>query len=161
MRVDGVALVVEGDDADTDVMYPGAYLNVEDPEQMAQCLFEGFDPTLRERLVGHAWPNCLNVPFCLPATSADDRLPGLSRRRSRVRVPSLPLLFKPFPGLRGPERLLGPTLRSEFVRFDESSEGSGEAVADLFAAAGGLELMDVEIPSAIPGDLRLGVSDFA
>ncbi len=51
MRVDGVALVVEGDNIDTDVMYPGVYLNVEDPEQMAQYLFEGFDPTLRDRLV--------------------------------------------------------------------------------------------------------------
>ena len=51
MRVEGVALVVPGDDVDTDVMYPGAYLNIEDPEQMAQHLFEGFDPTLRERLV--------------------------------------------------------------------------------------------------------------
>jgi 3-isopropylmalate/(R)-2-methylmalate dehydratase small subunit len=51
MRVEGVALVVEGDNVDTDVMYPGAYLNVEDPDQMAQYLFEGFDPTLRERLV--------------------------------------------------------------------------------------------------------------
>ena len=51
MRTEGVALVVPGDDVDTDVMYPGAYLNVEDPEQMAQYLFEGFDPTLRERLV--------------------------------------------------------------------------------------------------------------
>jgi 3-isopropylmalate/(R)-2-methylmalate dehydratase small subunit len=51
MRVEGVALVVEGDNVDTDAMYPGAYLNVEDPEQMAQYLFEGFDPTLRTRLV--------------------------------------------------------------------------------------------------------------
>ncbi len=51
MKVEGVALVVPGDNIDTDVMYPGAYLNVEDPEQMAQYLFEGFDPTLRERLV--------------------------------------------------------------------------------------------------------------
>ena len=50
-RVEGVALVVPGDNVDTDVMYPGAYLNVEDPELMAQYLFEGFDPTLRERLV--------------------------------------------------------------------------------------------------------------
>ena len=32
-------------------MYPGAYLNVEDPAQMAQYLFEGFDPSLRERVV--------------------------------------------------------------------------------------------------------------
>lgn len=52
MRVEGAAIVVQGDNIDTDVMYPGAYLNVEDPEQMAQYLFEGFDPTLRARLVG-------------------------------------------------------------------------------------------------------------
>jgi 3-isopropylmalate/(R)-2-methylmalate dehydratase small subunit len=51
VKVEGVALIVPGDDIDTDLMYPGAYLNVEDPEQMAQYLFEGFDPTLRERLV--------------------------------------------------------------------------------------------------------------
>jgi len=50
-RVEGIALVVPGDDVDTDVMYPGAYLNVEDPAQMAQYLFEGFDPSLRERVV--------------------------------------------------------------------------------------------------------------
>ena len=50
MRVEGVALVVEGDNIDTDVMYPGVYLNVEDPAEMAQYLFEGFDPELRERL---------------------------------------------------------------------------------------------------------------
>lgn len=51
MKVEGIALVIHGDNVDTDVMYPGAYLNVEDPDQMAQHLFEGFDPTLRERLV--------------------------------------------------------------------------------------------------------------
>ena len=50
MKVEGVALIVEGDNVDTDVMYPGAYLNVEDPAEMAQYLFEGFDPGLRERL---------------------------------------------------------------------------------------------------------------
>ncbi|HEX6724718.1 MAG TPA: 3-isopropylmalate dehydratase small subunit [Gaiella sp.] len=50
-RVEGVALVVPGDDVDTDVMYPGAYLNIEDPAQMAQYLFEGFDPSLRGRVV--------------------------------------------------------------------------------------------------------------
>ena len=51
MKVEGIALVVEGDNVDTDVMYPGAYLNVEDPDQMAQYLFDGFDPSLRDRLV--------------------------------------------------------------------------------------------------------------
>ena len=54
MRVEGVALLVGGDNVDTDVMYPGAYLNVEDPDEMAQYLFEGFDPTLRGRLVEHS-----------------------------------------------------------------------------------------------------------
>ena len=50
MRVEGVALRVEGDNVDTDVMYPGAYLNVEDPEQMKPYLFEGYDPSLRDEL---------------------------------------------------------------------------------------------------------------
>src|SRR5262249_4114792 len=39
-----------GDDVDTDVMYPGAYLNIEDPEQMKAYLFEGYDPSLRSQL---------------------------------------------------------------------------------------------------------------
>jgi len=51
MTVEGIALRVNGDDVDTDVMYPGAYLNIEEPAEMAPHLFEGFDPTLRERLV--------------------------------------------------------------------------------------------------------------
>ena len=50
MTVEGIALVVPGDNVDTDVMYPGAFLNIEDPEAMAPHLFEGFDPSLRERL---------------------------------------------------------------------------------------------------------------
>ncbi len=51
MRIEGVALRVRGDDIDTDVMYPGQYLNIEDPAQMAPHLFAGYDGTLRERLV--------------------------------------------------------------------------------------------------------------
>ena len=50
MRIEGRALRVEGDDIDTDVMYPGAFLNIEDPAEMAPHLFEGFDPSLRARL---------------------------------------------------------------------------------------------------------------
>jgi 3-isopropylmalate/(R)-2-methylmalate dehydratase small subunit len=50
MIVEGAAVVIPGDDVDTDVMYPGAYLNVDDPEQMKQYLFEGYDPSLRDRL---------------------------------------------------------------------------------------------------------------
>ena len=51
MTIQGVALRVHGDDVDTDVMYPGQYLNIEDPAEMARHLFEGFDASLRERLV--------------------------------------------------------------------------------------------------------------
>lgn len=50
MSVTGTALVVQGDDIDTDVMYPGSFLNIDDPARMAEHLFEGFDPGLRERL---------------------------------------------------------------------------------------------------------------
>ncbi len=50
MIVEGTAVLVPGDDLDTDVMYPGAFLNVEDPVEMAPHLFEGYDPALRERL---------------------------------------------------------------------------------------------------------------
>jgi 3-isopropylmalate/(R)-2-methylmalate dehydratase small subunit len=50
--VEGKAVVIPEDDVDTDVMYPGAQLNIEDPEQMKQYLFEGYDPSLREQLGG-------------------------------------------------------------------------------------------------------------
>jgi 3-isopropylmalate/(R)-2-methylmalate dehydratase small subunit len=48
--IEGRAVVIDGDNVDTDVMYPGQYLNIEDPEQMKPYLFEGFDPTLRDQL---------------------------------------------------------------------------------------------------------------
>jgi 3-isopropylmalate/(R)-2-methylmalate dehydratase small subunit len=48
--VEGRAVVIQGDDVDTDVMYPGAYLNIDDPEKMKPYLFEGFDPSLRDQL---------------------------------------------------------------------------------------------------------------
>jgi 3-isopropylmalate/(R)-2-methylmalate dehydratase small subunit len=50
MIVEGVAVVIPGDDVDTDVMYPGAYLNIEDPAQMKNHLFDGYDPSLRDLL---------------------------------------------------------------------------------------------------------------
>lgn len=52
MIITGRAVVIDGDNIDTDVMYPGQYLNIEDPEQMKPYLFEGYDPALREQL-GH------------------------------------------------------------------------------------------------------------
>jgi 3-isopropylmalate/(R)-2-methylmalate dehydratase small subunit len=48
----GRAVLIPEDDLDTDVMYPGKYLNIDDPEQMKPYLFEGYDPSLREKLEG-------------------------------------------------------------------------------------------------------------
>lgn len=50
MIVEGRAVLIPGDDVDTDVMYPGAYLNIDDPDKMKPYLFEGFDPSLRDQL---------------------------------------------------------------------------------------------------------------
>jgi 3-isopropylmalate/(R)-2-methylmalate dehydratase small subunit len=48
--LEGRAVVIPGDDVDTDVMYPGRYLNIDDPEQMKPYLFESYDPSLRDQL---------------------------------------------------------------------------------------------------------------
>ena len=50
MIVEGRAVVIPGANVDTDVMYPGEYLNIDDPELMKPYLFEGFDPSLRDQL---------------------------------------------------------------------------------------------------------------
>jgi 3-isopropylmalate/(R)-2-methylmalate dehydratase small subunit len=48
--IEGRAVVIAGDDIDTDVMYPGQFLNIDDPEKMKPYLFDGFDPALRDQL---------------------------------------------------------------------------------------------------------------
>ena len=52
MIVSGKAVVVPGTNIDTDVLYPGIYLNIDDPDLMKPYLFEGLDPSLRDQLVG-------------------------------------------------------------------------------------------------------------
>jgi 3-isopropylmalate/(R)-2-methylmalate dehydratase small subunit len=52
MTVEGRAIVIREDNVDTDVLYPGAFLNITDVSQMTQYLFEGLDPSLREQLGG-------------------------------------------------------------------------------------------------------------
>jgi 3-isopropylmalate/(R)-2-methylmalate dehydratase small subunit len=52
MRLEGRAVVIRQDDVDTDVLYPGEYLNVTDVDKMTAYLFEGLDPTLRDQLGG-------------------------------------------------------------------------------------------------------------
>ncbi len=50
MIFEGKAVVIDRDNVDTDTLYPGAYLNIDDPEEMKQYLFEGLDPSLRDQL---------------------------------------------------------------------------------------------------------------
>lgn len=52
MIVSGKAVVVPGTNIDTDVLYPGKYLNIDDPDLMKPYLFEGLDPALRDQLDG-------------------------------------------------------------------------------------------------------------
>lgn len=46
----GRAVVIPQDNVDTDVLYPGPYLSVVDPQRMKHYLFEGLDPELRQHL---------------------------------------------------------------------------------------------------------------
>lgn len=52
MIIEGRAVVIAKDDVDTDVLYPGQYLNVLDVTEMTKYLFEGLDPSLRDELTG-------------------------------------------------------------------------------------------------------------
>ena len=52
MTLEGTAVVIEQDDVDTDVMYPGQFIGILDDDEMATHLFEGLDPSLRDQLVG-------------------------------------------------------------------------------------------------------------
>ena len=52
MTIEARIVRIHGDDIDTDVLYPGPFLNIEDPASMADHLFEGLDPALRDRLGG-------------------------------------------------------------------------------------------------------------
>jgi 3-isopropylmalate/(R)-2-methylmalate dehydratase small subunit len=50
VRLAGRAVAIAADNVDTDVLYPGSFLNIEDPELMSPHLFEGLDPALRLKL---------------------------------------------------------------------------------------------------------------
>jgi len=50
MTITGRAVALKQDNVDTDVLYPGEFLNIEDPERMREHLFEGIDPGLRDQL---------------------------------------------------------------------------------------------------------------
>ncbi len=52
MKVEGAAVLIDLDNVDTDVMYPGRFLGILDDAEMATHLFEGLDSSLRDQLVG-------------------------------------------------------------------------------------------------------------
>lgn len=52
MTLSGRAVVIRLDDVNTDVLYPGRFLNITEVEAMKPHLFEGLDPALRDRLGG-------------------------------------------------------------------------------------------------------------
>ncbi len=53
MSLEGLAVVVDADNVDTDVLYPTRYCDIyDDPRDMRRHLFEGFDRSLRDKLVG-------------------------------------------------------------------------------------------------------------
>jgi 3-isopropylmalate/(R)-2-methylmalate dehydratase small subunit len=50
MKMTVKAIVIKEDNVDTDVLYPGKFLNILDPKKASEHLFEGLDPKLRELL---------------------------------------------------------------------------------------------------------------
>jgi 3-isopropylmalate/(R)-2-methylmalate dehydratase small subunit len=50
VKLVGHAVTIAQDNVDTDVLYPGSYLNIEDPDLMSPHLFEGLDPALRDAI---------------------------------------------------------------------------------------------------------------
>jgi 3-isopropylmalate/(R)-2-methylmalate dehydratase small subunit len=99
MIIEGKAVVIDKDNVDTDVLYPGTYLSIDDPEEMKPYLFEGLDPSLRDQLDGPtilvvgenfgAGSSREHVPHAMKASKNDllgrsDSLgPGEARRKGR------------------------------------------------------------------------------
>ena len=50
MKIEGKGVAVRGDNIDTDVLYPGSYLNIDDPLLMRPYLFEGLDRSIQDEL---------------------------------------------------------------------------------------------------------------
>ncbi len=50
MTIKAKAVIIDEDDVDTDVLYPGKFLSIIDPQQARAHLFEGLDPSLRDLL---------------------------------------------------------------------------------------------------------------
>jgi 3-isopropylmalate/(R)-2-methylmalate dehydratase small subunit len=78
--LEGKAVVIDRDNVDTDVLYPGTYLSIDDPEKMKPYLFEGLDPSLRDGLDG---PTVLVVGENFGAGSSREHVPH-AMKASRI-----------------------------------------------------------------------------
>ena len=72
MTFSGRAVVIEQDDVDTDVLFPGPFLSITDVAEMPKHLFEGLDPSLRDQLVG---PTALVVGANFGSGSSREHVP--------------------------------------------------------------------------------------
>ena len=109
MIIEGRAVVIPGDDVDTDVMYPGQYLNIDDPDAMKPYLFEGYDPSLRDQLGrGHDHRHRRQLRHRLVARArraGDEGVGRAGRRRAELRADLPAQLRQPrTPHIRGARR---------------------------------------------------------
>ena len=77
MRISGRALIVGGDDINTDIIYPGRYLTVTDPEEQAKHIFEGLGDEMPARI--RAYPIVVAGGNRGPAVRASRRRRGCWR----------------------------------------------------------------------------------
>ena len=80
MILEGKTVVIDRDNVDTDILYPGTYLSIDDPEKMKPYLFEGLDPSLRDQLDG---PTVLVVGENFGAGSSREHVPH-AMKASRI-----------------------------------------------------------------------------
>lgn len=76
MIIEGKAVCITQDNVDTDVLYPGPFLNVQEPERMKDHLFDGLDPSLRDELTGDT---VLVVPENFGTGSSREHVPQAMR----------------------------------------------------------------------------------
>ncbi len=72
MTYSGRAVVIDQDDVDTDVLFPGPFLSITDVAEMPKYLFEGLEPSLRNQLVG---PTALVVGANFGCGSSREHVP--------------------------------------------------------------------------------------
>jgi 3-isopropylmalate/(R)-2-methylmalate dehydratase small subunit len=150
--VEARAVVVPGDNIDTDVLYPGEFLNISDVTQMTNHLFEGLDPTLRDRLGGDT---ALVVGSNFGAGSSREHVPQAMRAsgirfvvgRSFARIFYRNCINLGLPALVSPEAadLVRPESKLRLDLASGTLEVDGATVAlaalppfmtDMFAAGG-------------------------